>query len=207
MHNDVRVDPDNEIDEINELNNIATDDTRRQTGNADIGAFNQLTIDKTQVSRGGARTGSRSPRTAPSSTTCTSRTWAPTRSATSSSRTSCRPVAGFISGRRTPTRRAPAKFFCAHDGSATGGVITCTGGDFSGSLNQILNPTLVPIERDVKVKVFAPNTPQTAVNTTTVDPANVVPEGNEFDNDDQQDTTVAPCTSLRTAPTPTRTTN
>ena len=48
MHNEVRVDPDNEIAEVNELNNLATDDTVVTTGNDDIGAFNQLTIDKTQ---------------------------------------------------------------------------------------------------------------------------------------------------------------
>ncbi len=50
MHNEVRVDPDDTINEVNEQNNLATDDTVVTTGNNDIGAFNQLTIDKTQFS-------------------------------------------------------------------------------------------------------------------------------------------------------------
>jgi uncharacterized repeat protein (TIGR01451 family) len=49
MHNEVRVDPLNEIGEVNELNNVATDDTLVTVGNANKGAYNQLTIAKTQV--------------------------------------------------------------------------------------------------------------------------------------------------------------
>ena len=55
MHNEVRVDPDNEIAEVNELNNLATDDTTVGVGDADKGAFNQLTITKTQTSPVGRR--------------------------------------------------------------------------------------------------------------------------------------------------------
>ena len=62
--------------------------------------------------------------------------------------------------------------------------MTCTGGDFSGSVNVIQarrRPDRVATSRSRS----SPRTrPQTAVNIGTVDPANLVPEGNEFDNDD-----------------------
>lgn len=192
MHNEVRVDPDNTINEVNELNNLAIDDTVVTTGNDDKGAFNQLTIDKTQVSpasNGAVATNGiviynlhvENLGTDPVSNV---------------------EVQDFLpSGSRfisatdaTALGPTSAKFFCAHDGSATGGTVACVGGDFSGSLNKIgSGPTLVPIARDIRIKIFAPNTPQEAVNTATVDPDNLVPEGNEFDNDDDQTTTVSPC--------------
>jgi uncharacterized repeat protein (TIGR01451 family) len=191
MHNEVRVDPDNTIAEANELNNLATDDTVVTTGNDDKGAFNQLTIDKTQVSpaaNGAVATNGiliynlhvANLGTDPVSNVEV-KDFLPTGSR-------------FISATDiTVASPASAKFFCAHDGSATGGTIACIGGDFSGSLNVISGTPVVPIARDIQVKVFAPNTPQTSVNIGTVDPANLVPEGNEFDNDDDQNTTVAPC--------------
>ena len=192
MHNEVRVDPDNEIAEANELNNLATDDTVVTTGNDNIGAFNQLTVDKTQVS--------------PASNGAVA-TNGILKYNLHVSNLGTDPVSNvvlqdflpagsrFISATDVTGGPSSAKFFCTHDGSATGGTITCVGGDFSGSVNIIL-PGPLPTSRDVEVKIFAPNTPQTAVNTTTVDPNNIVPEGNEFDNDDDQTTTVAPCTSL-----------
>jgi uncharacterized repeat protein (TIGR01451 family) len=190
MHNEVRVDPDNEIAEANELNNLATDDTVVTTGDDTIGAFNQLKIDKTQASpasNGDVATNGvliyninvSNAGTDPVSNVVV-QDFLPAGSR-------------FISATDiTLGGPASAKFFCTHDGSATGGTITCTGGDFSGSLN-VIQPGPVPTARDIKVKIFAPNTPQTAVNTATVDPNNIVPEGNEFDNDDDQATTVSPC--------------
>src|SRR4029079_4165000 len=50
MHNEVRVDPNNEIPEIDETNNLAFQDTVVSTGGAGSGAFNQLTISRSQVS-------------------------------------------------------------------------------------------------------------------------------------------------------------
>jgi large repetitive protein len=192
MHNEVRVDPDNTIDEVNELNNLAIDDTVVTTGNDDKGAFNQLTIDKTQVSpasNGAVATNGiliynlhvENLGTDPVSNVEV-KDFLPTGTR-------------FISATDvTVLGPTSAKFFCAHDGSPTGGTVACIGGDFSGSLNKIgSGATEVPIARDIRIKVFAPNTPQTAVNTGTVDPANLVPEGNEFDNDDDQNTTVSPC--------------
>jgi uncharacterized repeat protein (TIGR01451 family) len=196
MHNEVRVDPDNEIAEFNELNNLATDDTVVTTGDDDIGSFNQLTIDKTQTSpaaNGAVATNGiliynihvTNEGTDPVSSVVV-QDLLPTGSR-------------FISATDVTGGPSSAKFFCTHDGSATGGVITCVGGDFSGSLN-VIQPGPVPTARDISVKVFAPNTPQTAVNTATVDPNNIVPEGNEFDNDDDQTTLVAPCDAATCGP-------
>ena len=86
----------------------------------------------------------------------------------------------FISANDTAAA-ASAAFFCTHDGSATGGVVTCTGGDLSGSVNTI--PGRRRPSRGHHGQVFAPNTPGTYTNLATVDPDNLVPEGNEFDND------------------------
>jgi len=188
MHNIVRVDPDNTIDEVNELNNLATDDTVVTVGNDNIGAFNQLTVDKTQTSpaaNGAVATNGILIYNLHVSNLGTDPVSNVVLQDTLPSGTR------FISAKDTAT--GSAAFFCSHDNSVTGGVITCTGGDFSGSANVIAG---VPIARDVTVKVFAPSTPQTITNTAVVDPANIVPEGNEFDNDDQQNTDVAPCTSL-----------
>ena len=52
MHNEVRVDPLNQIAEYDETDNIEFEDTNVITGNAGVGAFNELTILKTQTSPG-----------------------------------------------------------------------------------------------------------------------------------------------------------
>jgi uncharacterized repeat protein (TIGR01451 family) len=199
MHNEVRVDPDNTIPEANELNNLYTDDTQVATGNGtppdDKGAFNQLTIAKTQVSPSGGGTVATNGKvtydlevsnlgTDPVSNVVVKDTLP------AGSR--------FISASDLDTTHA-ARFFCSHDGSPTGGVVTCTGGDFSGAINTIPDnpgPGNVPITRHIRITVFAPNTPGTYTNHATVDPDNVVPEGNEFDNDSSVNTTVAPCVGL-----------
>jgi uncharacterized repeat protein (TIGR01451 family) len=197
MHNVVRVDPDNTIPEVNELNNLATDDTVVATGNGvapdDKGAFNQLTIAKTQVSP------------APGTAVATNGTLIYNLHV---SNLGTDPVSAitvkdflpagsrFISVADTdpgPTGISDA-FFCSHDGSATGGVITCTGGALSGSLNKIPEDDGsgdVPTSRDLKVTVFAPNTPGPAINLAKVDPDNTILEGNEFDNASQVTTQVA----------------
>jgi uncharacterized repeat protein (TIGR01451 family) len=183
MHNVVRVDPDNTIPEANENNNFATDDTVVTTGNADKSAFNQLTITKTQTSPTAgtavATNGTlvydldvKNLGTDPVSNVVV-KDFLPTGSR-------------FISAQDTVP--GPAAFFCASDGAATGGVVTCTGGDFDGTLGQLGG--VVPTERHITVAVFAPNTPGTYANHATVDPDNIVPEGNEFDNDSAVNTDV-----------------
>jgi uncharacterized repeat protein (TIGR01451 family)/fimbrial isopeptide formation D2 family protein len=187
MHNVVRVDPDNTIPEVNELNNTKTDDTVVTNGNDDKGAFNQLAIVKTQKSPAGpvATNGTLTYDlrvdnygTDPVSNVAV-KDFLPTGSR-------------FISAADT-TGLGPlsAAFFCIHDGSATGGVITCTGGDFDGT--SLVLPGGYTTTRHITVTVFAPATPGTATNHATVDPDDVVPEGNEFDNDSSVTTPVAPC--------------
>ena len=51
MHNEVRVDPNNEIAEVNESNNFAFQDTNVDSGGAPMGAFNELTIDEDRPRR------------------------------------------------------------------------------------------------------------------------------------------------------------
>lgn len=187
MHNEVRVDPDNEIAEANELNNLATDDTTVTVGNADKGAFNQLTVTKTQVDPSVAAGD-------PDTTVATNGTLIYNLHVEN---LGTDPVSNVVvkdylpAGTRfraaADTASGSAAFFCTHDGSATGGTITCTGGDFSGSLNTIPG---VPTSRDIRVSVFAPNAPGSIANLATVDPDNIVPEGNEFDNDSSLATTV-----------------
>jgi uncharacterized repeat protein (TIGR01451 family) len=190
MHNVVRVDPDNTIPETNENNNLAFDDTVVTVGDADKSAFNQLTIVKTQSSPSNAtpidevaQNGTHvynlhvgNAGTDPVSNVVV-KDFLPAGSR-------------FISAADTNVTSA-ARFFCTHDGSATGGVVTCTGGDFSGSVNTIPDGAgTVPTSRDIKITIFAPNTPGTYTNHATVDPDNVVAEGNEFDNDSSVDTKV-----------------
>jgi uncharacterized repeat protein (TIGR01451 family) len=187
MHNVVRVDPDNTIPEINELNNTKTDDTVVTNGNDDKGAFNQLTILKTQVSpadivatNGTLRYDLRVDNlgTDPVSNVV-AKDFLPTGSR-------------FISAADTTPGGPPsAAFFCVHDGSATGGVITCTGGDFDGTSHVL--PGGYTTTRHITVTVFAPGIPGLTTNHATVDPDDVVPEGNEFDNDSAVSTHVAPC--------------
>jgi uncharacterized repeat protein (TIGR01451 family) len=183
MHNEVRVDPQNAIPEANETNNIATQDTVVATGGAGENAFNQLTVGKTQTSpAGGAAVATNgvarfnlhvsNDGTDPVSAIVV-KDFLPTGSR-------------FISASDTDAGPGTADaFFCTHDGSATGGVVTCTGGALSGTLNTIPEASgggTVPTSRDVTVTIFAPNTPGDYPNVAKVDPDNTIPEGNEFDN-------------------------
>lgn len=196
MHNEVRVDPLNEIAEVNELNNLDVESTTVGVGNADKGAYHQLTVEKTQLDPAGDAA-----------------------VATNGvliydlkvSNLGTDPVSAIVVKDTLPTgtRFVSAKdtdvgtglsdaFFCSQDGSATGGVVTCVSGDLSGSINVIPDGVSgdVPTFRTIRIKVLAPNVPGTIVNLATVDPDNAVAEGNEFDNDAFEDTLVAPCTSL-----------
>ena len=187
MHNEVRVDPDNTIAEVNELNNTATDDTTVTVGNADKGAYHQLTVVKTNFN--------------PASGTVATNGVLTYNLHVSNLGTD--PVSNVVvkdtlpSGTRfisaADTQTGVNQFFCFHDGSATGGVVTCTGGDFDGTINDAGVGTKT---RDVRITVFAPPAPGTATNLATVDPDNLVAEGNEFDNDSQLATSVVSCTDL-----------
>ena len=191
MHNEVRVDPLNEIPEADEANNIAIQDTVVATGGAAENAFNQLKITKTQTSpAGGAAVATNGTLTynihvvndgtdPVSAIVVKDFLPAGTR---------------FISAGDTDAGPGLAdSFFCTHDGAATGGVVTCTGGALSGTLNVIPESSgggNVPTSRDITITVFAPDTPGTYTNLAKVDPDNQVGEGNEFDNESQVATQV-----------------
>ncbi len=205
MHNEVRVDPDNEIDEIDEGNNFAFQNTIVGVGNDDQGAFNQLTVDKIQCdpAPAAACTNPDIPNFVadPNHTVAQNGVvWYDLKvSNLGTDPVSAVVVRDFLpAGSRfiqafdtdTGTSLSDA-FFCVHDGAAAGGIITCLGGDLSGSINKIPDGAgLVPTERHIRVKIFAPNTPGSYPNIVVVDPDNVVNEGNEFDNDDAWVTTV-----------------
>ena len=206
LHNEVRVDPDNEIAEVNELNNFAFQNTLVGVGNADQGAFNQLTIDKTQVDPAPAAPAPPDP-PLPGFVADPNATVAQNGIVIYDllvSNLGTDPVSAIVVKDFLPTgsRFIEASdtdvgptlsdaFFCFHDGSATGGTITCVGGDLSGSINVIPDGAgQVPTVRIIRVKIFAPNTPGTYPNIVVVDPDNIVAEGNEFDNDDAVFTTV-----------------
>jgi uncharacterized repeat protein (TIGR01451 family) len=196
MHNEARVDPLNEIAEVNELNNIDTETTTVGVGNADKGAYNQLTVEKTQFDPSGddpVATNGILIYDLKVSNLGTDPVSAIVVKDTLPSGTR------FISAKDTDVGTSLSDaFFCSHDGSATGGVVTCVSGDLSGSINVIPDGLVgnVPTFRTIRITVFAPNIPGTIVNLATVDPDNTVAEGNEFDNDAFEDTAVRPCTSF-----------
>jgi len=190
MHNEVRVDPLDQVVEYDEADNIEFEDTSVVTGNDGLGAFNQLTITKSQYSPAGdvATNGTliydlevANLGTDPVSSIVV-KDFLPAGSR-------------FIEAKDTDVGSGVADaFFCAHDGQPFGGTVTCTGGDLSGTVNKIVDtpgPADVPTVRNIRIKVYAPNTPGIYPNSAVVDPSNVVPEGNEFDNDSQITTTVA----------------
>ena len=195
LHNEVRVDPDDEIDEIDEANNFAFQDTFVTVGNSDTGAFNQLTIQKIQndpVGNDPVATNGILVYDLNVSNLGTDPVSAIVVKDTLPS------GARFISARDADVDTSLSDaFFCSHNGAATGGVVTCVGGDLSGSVNKIPDGGgVVPITRTIRVKVYAPNIAGTIINIAGVDPDNVVTEGNEFDNDAAKETIVRPCTNL-----------
>ena len=135
MHNEVRVDPLNAIAEVNEANNFAFQDTVVATGGAGVGAFNQLTVAKVQSSP---------PAGSPVATNGI------LRYTITAGNDGTDPVSNVVLQDFLPTGSrfisafdtdagpgTTDAFFCTHDGAATGGVVTCTGGDFSGTVNTI----------------------------------------------------------------------
>lgn len=67
--------------------------------------------------------------------------------------------------------------------SASGGVITCTGGTLDGSNND--TPAAGDDQRTIVVDLFAPSQPGDYTNQVTVDPDEVVAENDETNNSDQ----------------------
>jgi uncharacterized repeat protein (TIGR01451 family) len=167
MHNEVRVDPDNQIPEINELNNIDFEDTEVGTGGSGMGAFNEFSIVKTQtkplplgvaVARNAKVTYEikvKNDGTDPA-TNVVVRDFIPA-------------GADYIEATGTN------QFLC----SEVGNYIECVGGE----LGKIGSGTE---EATITLSMFAPDTPGNYVNQAIVDPLNAIAEGNEFNNQDNE---------------------
>ena len=162
MHNEVRVDPLNQIPEANELNNIATQDTKVQSGGATSDAFNQLTISKVQKS--------------PDPTNTARNAVVTYEIKVGNDGTD--PVTGvkvrdtLPAGARYIEATGTNSFLCTQ---AVAGVVNCVGG-------QIPDHTPTASGATITLKAFAPDTPGTYTNQVEVNPDHVIAEGNEFDN-------------------------
>ena len=157
MHNEVRVDPLNEIPEINENNNIDIEDTVVTSGGDEIGSFNQFEIKKTQASPDKDNTSRNAPIT-----------WI-----IEVKNDGTDPAVGVTvrdmlpAGARYIEATGTNHFLC----SESGNVVNCVGGEIVSQATATIT-----------VKAFAPDTPGTYTNQAIVDPDNDIPEGNEFDN-------------------------
>lgn len=72
----------------------------------------------------------------------------------------------------------PHNFTCSHDGSVTGGDVTCVGGRLRGTHDHTLPPDVATIT----LVVFAPSQPGFIRNQVRVDPAGEIPELLEDNN-------------------------
>jgi uncharacterized repeat protein (TIGR01451 family) len=166
MVNEVRVDPLNEIAEIDETNNITVESTTVINGGGGQGAFNELAIDKTgpaTVATSGVTTYSIAVSNDGSdpAVNVTVRDTLP---------------AGFTYIDAFDTVLGPNAFLCTPGG---GNTIDCTGA------------TIAPAgSRTITLRAFASSTPGLYTNQAIVDPGNLIPEGNETNNADNAQTTV-----------------
>jgi uncharacterized repeat protein (TIGR01451 family) len=170
MHNEVRVDPLNQIPEANELNNIATQDTKVQPGGATGDAFNELTISKIQKS--------------PDPTNTARNAVVTYEIKVGNDGTD--PVTGvkvrdtLPAGARYIQATGTNSFLCTQ---AVAGVVDCIGG-------QIADHTPTASGAVITLTAFAPDTPGTYTNQVEVDPDHAIAEGNEFDNNASAETVV-----------------
>ena len=172
MHNEVRVDPLNEIVEYNELNNLATQDTTVTNGGASLSAFNELKH----------RQDADQPRCRPDAV-ATNGTLKYELTVTNDATDPAVNVhvrdilpagARFIEA--VDTVPGPDAFNCSY----AAGVIDCVGGTLDGTLDLL--GAAIGQTRTIDITVFAPNTPGDYSNQSIVDPANAIAEGNEFNN-------------------------
>lgn len=172
MHNEVRVDPLDEIDEYDETNNFDFEDTTVTTGGAVIGAFNELSLTK-----------SASPTTAGTSSLVTYTVIVTNTGTDPAVNVAVRDFLPsgfmFLSAMETPLNPAdPHPFSCSH----ASGVVDCTGATLDGTLNKLSSPD-VPTTRTIEIRTLASPTPAlNYINTARVDPDGTIPEGNEGNN-------------------------
>jgi uncharacterized repeat protein (TIGR01451 family) len=163
MHNEVRVDPLNEIPEINENNNIAFQDTTVVSGGHGQGAFNELTIAKTQT------------KPLPAGVPVARNAKVTYEIKVGNDGTD--PAVGVAvrdflpAGAQYIEATGTNSFLC----SEAANVINCVGGQLGAFGSGTETATIT-------VSMFAPDTPGHYTNQAIVDPDNTIPEGNEFDN-------------------------
>jgi len=156
MHNEVRVDPLGEIAEANETNNFEFEDTVVVSGGAVIGAFNQFTISKSQISP--ANPVARNAKV----------TYTIVVGNDGSDPALNVTVRDFLpAGSSYIESTGTNSFNC----NQVGGHINCVGGQIAPGGSATIT-----------ISAFAPDTPGTYTNQAIVDPDGAVPEGNEFDN-------------------------
>jgi len=176
IKNQVRVDPDGQIDEIREDNNNNTLITEIAIGGCCV--HHEFTLDKQQVSPAAE--------VAPHGIVEYDLVVA-----NEGSDVAFNVVVedhmpdGMVFRSAEDTQPGTGDFTCQLAGS----VIRCTGGTLDGSLNQ--TAAVGDSTRTIHVSAFAPDQPGTYVNQAIIDPDNTHPESNETNNQDQVTTTVA----------------
>lgn len=160
MHNEVRVDPLNEIVEYDETDNIEFEDTVVTNGGSGIGAFNELSITKTQTSVDPVSTSS----VVTYNIVVTNNGTDP---AVNVKVRDSLPT-GFNYIEANDLAPGANAFLC----TAAAGVINCNGATIVGAGGS----------RTIEVKAFSATAPGTYTNQAQVDPDNNIPEGNETNN-------------------------
>ena len=167
MHNEARVDPDNQIPEINEQNNFDFEDTLVEDNGP--GAFNDLEIKKEAT-----------PTTTPGGPiTYTIKVW--NTGSDPAPNVTVRDVlpAGVTFVSAVDAGGPGSPWTCGH----AAGVVTCNGA-------TIEKNTVEATARKITIVVTAPNQIITLTNLAQVDPFNAIPEGSEQDNTSTAETQV-----------------
>ena len=178
MHNEVRVDPLNQIGEANENNNFAIQNTEVKSGGTTNHAFNELIISKIQ----------QSPDPDPLTNPLRTARNAVVTYIVKVGNDGTDPVVGvkvrdtLPAGARYIEATGTNSFLCQQQ---VIGFIDCVGG-------QIAANTLLasPGAATITIKAFAPDTPGTYTNQVEVDPDHTIAEGNEFNNNASAETVV-----------------
>jgi uncharacterized repeat protein (TIGR01451 family) len=165
MHNEARVDPDNQIPEINEQNNIDFEDTEVGTGGGGMGAFNEFSITKTQTK----------PTPAGMTVARNARVEYDIKVTNDGTDPAFNVVVrDFLPAGATYIEAVDTSgnhFLC----SQVSNYIECVGGE----LGKRLTPTATAT---IHLSMFAPDTPGSYTQQAIVDPLNAINEGNEFNN-------------------------
>ena len=175
MHNEVRVDPLNEIPEANEANNIAVQDTVVESAPTGEGGFNQLTIAKAQSSPDPANTA----RNAKVTWTITVGNTGSDTAVGVTVRDYLPAGARYIEAKDTTTPTDPPSGLNKFNCSQVSNHVDCVGGEIASGGTATITLT-----------AFAPDTPGDYINQAIVDPDGAIPEGDELDNEAHAKTTV-----------------